>query len=298
MNTTRILSLAMTMAMGMIAGLQASVTEHQPPAPLPEFKTTEQLAKWRTETTSKTSAEEASRLSTLESSTPFYTGKPYLAESGSYAFKYREYNPKMGRWTTVDPSGFPDGANNRVYAAVPTSEFDLFGCAAKSIIYNLDDALEHWASNAGGIVPAGNSVDIEIMLYPDYTNHIDGLKNVWENILKDVSKNASAGSISRNGTIWGVAGGSQTVGSVNLLFGLYTINWSASAWSNGERSISGSSIISFLYDDVFQFVWDPSAPIKTLLTDVIPSLRAGDGTPFIIEGKFKDKITASAIQHE
>jgi RHS repeat-associated protein len=117
MKTTRILSLAMTMAMGMIAGLQASVTEHQPPAPLPEFKTSAQLAKWRTETTAKTSAQEASRLSTLDSSTPFYTGKPYLADSGSYAFKYREYNPEMGRWTTVDPSGFPDGANNILYVS-------------------------------------------------------------------------------------------------------------------------------------------------------------------------------------
>jgi RHS repeat-associated protein len=115
MKTTRILSLAMTMAMGMIAGLQASVTEHRPPAPLPEFKTPEQLAKWRTETTAKTSAQEPPRLTTQDSSTPFYTGKPFLAESGSYAFKYREYNPEMNRWTTVDPSGFPDGANNRVY---------------------------------------------------------------------------------------------------------------------------------------------------------------------------------------
>jgi RHS repeat-associated protein len=115
MKTSLILSFAMTMAMGMIAGLQASVTEHQPPAPLPEFKTPEQLAKWRAETKAKTSAQEASRPSTLDSSTPFYTGKPFLAESGSYAFKYREYNPEMGRWITVDPSGFPDGANNRMY---------------------------------------------------------------------------------------------------------------------------------------------------------------------------------------
>jgi len=62
----------------------------------------------------------------------FYTGKPYLAESGSYAFKYREYNPEMNRWTTVDPSGFPDGANNRVYASAPTSELDNNGL---NIIY-------------------------------------------------------------------------------------------------------------------------------------------------------------------
>ena len=128
MKTNRILSIAMTLAMGMIAGLQASVTEHQPPAPLPEFKTPEQLAKWRTETTARTSAQEVSRPSTLDSSTPFYTGKPYLAESGSYAFKYREYNPEMGRWTTVDPSGFPDGANALSYCKnTPVNGFDWQG---------------------------------------------------------------------------------------------------------------------------------------------------------------------------
>ena len=109
-------ALVLTMAIS-LAGLQASVTEHQPPAPLPEFKTPDQLAKWRADTTVRSANQEStsSRLSTQDSSTPFYTGKPYLAESGSYAFKYREYNPEMGRWTTVDPSGFPDGANNSLY---------------------------------------------------------------------------------------------------------------------------------------------------------------------------------------
>jgi RHS repeat-associated protein len=129
MKTACIPTVATAMAMGLCTGLQASVTEHQPPAPLPEFKTPEQLAKWRSDIAARTANQEStsSRPSTLDSSTPFYTGKPYLAESGSYAFKYREYNPEMGRWTTVDPSGFPDGANNRLYAAVPTSEFDSNG---------------------------------------------------------------------------------------------------------------------------------------------------------------------------
>jgi len=112
-----------TLAMGMIAGLHANVTDHQPPAPLPEFKTPEQLARWRTEQNQKTQAAASSHEGGV-----FYTGKPYLAESSSYAFKYREYNPEMGRWTTVDPSGFPDGANNRVYLAAPISQLDNNGC--------------------------------------------------------------------------------------------------------------------------------------------------------------------------
>jgi RHS repeat-associated protein len=128
MKTTRSLTLAMTMAMGVIAGLQASVIEHQPPAPLPEFKTPEQLAKWRADQNQKTQTSTSSQEGGV-----FYTGKPYLAESGSYAFKYREYNPEMGRWTTIDPSGFPDGANNRMYAASPTSELDNNGLSVQNL---------------------------------------------------------------------------------------------------------------------------------------------------------------------
>jgi RHS repeat-associated protein len=57
----------------------------------------------------------------------FYTGKPYNVELGAYVFKFRNYNPEMLRWTTVDPSGFPDGVNNYVYAAVPVTHLDPDG---------------------------------------------------------------------------------------------------------------------------------------------------------------------------
>jgi RHS repeat-associated protein len=152
------------------SALHATVVENTLPVPLPDFMTPAQLAKWRADTTAKTVSKEAaqaasSRLSTVDSSTfslnsgvptplappqgsgaarssqsnqlppvaGFYTGKPYLAESGSYAFKYREYNPETTRWTTVDPSGFPDGANNRLYAASPTSEFDPTGFSVQNL---------------------------------------------------------------------------------------------------------------------------------------------------------------------
>jgi RHS repeat-associated protein len=47
----------------------------------------------------------------------FYTGKPFDVELGTYVFKYRNYNPEMQCWTTMDPSGFPDGANNYCYTS-------------------------------------------------------------------------------------------------------------------------------------------------------------------------------------
>ncbi|MDR2462916.1 MAG: hypothetical protein LBD30_03950, partial [Verrucomicrobiales bacterium] len=57
----------------------------------------------------------------------FYTGKPYDAEIGGYVFKYRNYSPETQRWTTADPSGFPDGANNYGYVNAPTIQLDWQG---------------------------------------------------------------------------------------------------------------------------------------------------------------------------
>ena len=98
------------------SALHATTVQTPLEVPMPDFQTPAQLAKWRADTTAKTVAKEAAQASASakSESSGFYTGKPYLAESGSYAFKYREYNPEMNRWTTVDPSGFPDGANNRL----------------------------------------------------------------------------------------------------------------------------------------------------------------------------------------
>ncbi len=98
-------------------------------APLPEFKNEKQLAEWRAE---KASVATSASYAAVE--TAFYTGRPYLASSGGYAFKYRSYNPELARWTSEDPSGFPDGANPSAYAPCPTSGFDYMG------LYDMNDA--------------------------------------------------------------------------------------------------------------------------------------------------------------
>ncbi len=96
-------------------------------APLPEFKNEKQLADWRAE-----KACEVTRQGYAAEVTPFYTGKPYLASSSNYAFKYRSYNPEVARWTSEDPSGFPDGANGSYYAPRPTTQLDALGLDAVS----------------------------------------------------------------------------------------------------------------------------------------------------------------------
>jgi RHS repeat-associated protein len=91
-------------------------------APLPEFKNEKQLAEWRAE-----KASEATSQGYATEQTTFYTGKPYVESASGYAFKYRSYNPEFARWTSEDPSGFPDGANNTVYSSNPLSGIDCDG---------------------------------------------------------------------------------------------------------------------------------------------------------------------------
>lgn len=57
-----------------------------------------------------------------------FTGKPFVKELEGFVFKHRNYSAKDLRWTTADPSGFPDGFNNYQYAlANPNSFVDPYG---------------------------------------------------------------------------------------------------------------------------------------------------------------------------
>ncbi|MDD5262339.1 MAG: hypothetical protein PHD76_10890 [Methylacidiphilales bacterium] len=69
----------------------------------------------------------------LKADSFFFTGKPYVVELGAYSFQFRNYNPELQRWTTADPSGFPDGANNYGYAPIPTNSMDLYGLETRWI---------------------------------------------------------------------------------------------------------------------------------------------------------------------
>ena len=94
--------------------------------PISNFMTPTQLATWSQQKHEKAMAAQAAAAQSAPG--VFYTGKPYLAESGTYAFKYRQYNPEMARWITIDQSGFPDGANNRIYVSnKPNVNFDYSG---------------------------------------------------------------------------------------------------------------------------------------------------------------------------
>lgn len=127
MKTTHFLLAA---AIAATSAIQAASAEHKLPAPLPEFKTAEQLAKWRQDMAEKAKAADAQAAKQANAATAtsaFYSGKPYLEETGSYVFKFRQFDRDLSRWTTADPSGFPDGANRYVLGGNPVSGLDQLG---------------------------------------------------------------------------------------------------------------------------------------------------------------------------
>lgn len=107
-----------------LAVLMQHVASAELPAPMPEFMSQDQLVKWRESQKGATAAQEGTRKAEEHQ---FYTGKPYDKDQEAYLFKYRSYDPELNRWTSQDPSGFPDGANNQVYSSAPNSTFDFSG---------------------------------------------------------------------------------------------------------------------------------------------------------------------------
>ena len=56
-----------------------------------------------------------------------FTGKPHVAELG-YMFLFRNYDSSLGKWSTSDPLGYPDGWNNFAYCNNWTTEcMDFLG---------------------------------------------------------------------------------------------------------------------------------------------------------------------------
>jgi len=160
MKTAHILLAAVLAA---TSAIQAATAEHKLPAPLPEFKTPEQLVVWRKEMAEKAAAADAqaakqtnstsiSHSTLAEGTSVFYTGKPFLQETGSYAFKFRQYNPELNRWTSADPSGFPDGSNNGAYLPTPTSELDWQGLLT---VNTSSGQPGHWVHGNGLLDMAG-----------------------------------------------------------------------------------------------------------------------------------------------
>jgi len=140
-----------------LAALAAIVVQTALAANLPEFMPSNQIAVVLAKADAERMAAQAPEVEPTKSETPtLYTGKISDADSGGYLFRYRSYDSELSRWTTVDPSGFPDGANNGKYAPTPTHDLDPNGAyslggvltPSPDTVWNADQTLRAVAFNA------------------------------------------------------------------------------------------------------------------------------------------------------
>lgn len=146
---------------------------------LPEFMDAPQLAAWRAQHAAPT----AMVAPTADEQTSFFTGKPYDATSGTYLFKYRSYDPTLARWTSSDPSGFPDGANNFFYAPVPTRDFDFQGLLKWSTLADsqqISHELLTFDLWIGGYDSGPVTYDVAFLVYTVKTDNEQFTINLWK----------------------------------------------------------------------------------------------------------------------
>ncbi len=283
------------------SAIHAAMAEHRSPAPLPEFQTTEQLAKWR-EVKAKSATDWLFQVRNSE----FYTGKPFIQETGTYAFKYRQYDPELSRWSTLDPSGFPDGANSSAYLAVPTTQFDWQGLQT---INSFSDAWNYWKRENGSssdAVQAGTSIVDSMTSSPGFLDLVYRIQTqrIHPQLVL-VSTSSESGFLADGPYV-----GPVDVGFVDIIIGRSSVSYSdSSEWSaltdfhyNGSswgRTLKATTAMAADLYDVWDFTTNPDDPWwMTLIEETIPGWIAGPGTPFIIDGLFNYSFDSYAWQLE
>ncbi len=234
----------------------------------------------------------------------FYTGKPYVAELGAYSFQFRNYNPELQRWTSADPFGFPDGANNYTYAHRPNQMFDAFGLQ-QAVINTTSEVRDHWRTGGGESASAGQYLIQEIKSSSDYASKIVG----------DVVNTSAQGKLaavdiySDSGQIEGVGYRGLDVGMVLGSFELdlgYTSAWTSSQWSwagtpwesHGERTVTVSNLELLMgFTDRYDFRENPQYNWwQNFWRETIPGYIARSGDPYNISGSFTDSFSLTATQ--
>lgn len=236
----------------------------------------------------------------------FFTGKPYSEEAGGYLFKFRAYDPELNRWTTPDPSGFPDGANNHAYLAVPTSELDWMGLVT---INSFADAWNYWKRDNGSssdAVQAGPAIINAITSSVGFNDLV--YRIATERILPQL---LSVSSLSQSGVLAdGPYVGPANIGFVDIIIGRSSVSYSDSTewtaltgyYDNGSgwgRELRATTDMSADFYDIWDFTSQPNDPWwMNLIEETIPGWIAGPGTPFYIDGLFNYSFDTYGWQPE
>jgi RHS repeat-associated protein len=226
-----------------------------------------------------------------------FSTKPQDVDTGHLYYNYRPYSTKIGRWLTRDPIGEKGGVN--LYGFLGNNgvtRYDVLGLA----INTRAEAVDYYRSNSGGTVDAGSILMKQIKEstgFRDSKNEtINSIKKQIRNI-PDICKNCS-GKIVRLGKPIGFDAGNDVVGNISVDVESYVITW----YQNSEVPAGflglgnkvkfyGTRKLSFKDNYTFNGTWRP----KSWFTDHIPSMYAGSGTSYTIQGSWEDNISEEMV---
>ena len=128
-----------------------------------------------------------------------FTGKVFVKELGGYSFLHRLFAPELSRWTTSDPSGFPEGTNNSLYVkSDPCGDVDPLGLVGAGVKTN--NIVHHtWMTAAG--TPVEWDTDEYRIKCDDGTTFVIGYKPVagTNQFLFDLTHNCYGRELAKSG---------------------------------------------------------------------------------------------------
>ena len=258
-----------------------------------------------------------------------FTGKPHVAELG-YAFLFRNYDSSLGKWSTSDPLGYPDGWNNFAYCNnQPIEAFDQLGLnlgyyyyvagyyyytvndlfapgVPQTSINSFQDALNHYRSGEGGKVIAGPELIAEMKADKSFNLMLQNLSHGISEKLLAVKTNENSGTIFNSPGAYRGLEAYPTLGSYRLDIE-YNANWTATNWikeADGRysRLISSNFTVYFSGENAWDFEWNANYDfIKNITDELLAGYIAGSvGNPknFIITYSTTHDFSLQVKQYE
>lgn len=262
----------------------------------------------------------------LANSNPFrFSTKYHDDETGLYYYGYRYYSAELGRWLNRDPiaeQGGPnlygfvgnDGINNIdklgwVYGLLAYGYYDDPSLSDPSLtdpvgyynyhdltaagtahqqINTFRDALSHYRSGAGGVIPAGPGLYAEMRAHISYHERVAGndswIANQIKRKLRQVPKNQTTGTFSNAGGSFVGQLESMTLGSYGLNI-QYTLTWNAGPWQSRWhnfltggccREVSTNVTVNLHNITDWNFQWNPQYSwFDNVTRETIPGWIAG-----------------------
>jgi RHS repeat-associated protein len=207
-----------------------------------------------------------------------FTGKPYDADLGAHVFPFRNYRSDAGRWTSADPSGFPDGSNNSHYAPI-AALFDSVDPLGLAIVQHADN---QWSPtlSTNAIVSAFNNALNNAL--PTYTT-IQGI---------------TAAYLSNQVTSWITTSWTGTTVSPIQTTINYQADvvrpantWSGAAITTGPGSFTRTATANF--SDTVQLTFNYSLALVMTASNVTGTASGEGDRYYTVSGNITPTLTAS-----